>query len=93
MPEYDNTNKGVAFNNDYKKADTQPDYKGKGNFSGVDFEFGIWKNPGAKGEFLSFKFEKPYVKEGGKNSKAWQDTRDKFAKNEEEPINLEDIPF
>jgi hypothetical protein len=86
MAEYDNTNKGVAFKNDYKTEDKHPYYKGKGNFKGQDFEFGIWIKENDKGKFLTFSFSEPYKKEEAKpeinNHDAPQDT-----------ISLDDIPF
>tara|TARA_R110000782_G_scaffold269497_2_gene367727 strand:+ start:1275 stop:1529 length:255 start_codon:yes stop_codon:yes gene_type:complete len=84
MQEYDNTNKGVAFKNDYKTEDKHPYYKGKGNFKGQDFEFGIWIKENDKGKFLTFAFSEPYKKEG---SSAPQPPEDN------DTINLSDIPF
>lgn len=87
MPEYDNTNKGVAFKNDYKKDTKHPDFKGKGNFNGVEFEFGVWKRTSEKGDFLSFSFSEPYKKP---ESDMWPAKSDP---TDNEPINLDDIPF
>lgn len=63
MADYDNTNRGVAFLND-KKGNTQaPDYKGTGNYDGVDFEFSIWNKKARDGkEFMSFSFQEKYEK-------------------------------
>ena len=99
---YDNTNSGVAFKNDYKTEDKHPYYKGKGNFNGQDFEFGIWIKENDKGKFLTFRFSEPYQKPddgqvelGNAVAKAVDTgtpvTLDEL--NNEEPINLDDIPF
>jgi hypothetical protein len=94
MAEYDNTNKGVAFKNDYKTEDKHPYYKGKGNFKGQDFEFGIWIKENDKGKFLTFAFSEPYKKNNTPNSDDYANpkTRDSDIKLDD-PINLDDIPF
>jgi hypothetical protein len=64
MPEYDSSGKGVIFKNDKKGNDKAPDYKGKGNFNGQDFEMALYvqtsKKDGSK--FFSVRFQKPYKK-------------------------------
>lgn len=89
MPDYDNTNKGVAFKNDYKTEDKHPYYKGKGNFNGIDFEFGIWIKENDKGKFLTFAFSEPYVKQ----EVPIVGTIENGNVDYDEPINLDDIPF
>ena len=89
MADYDHTNKGVAFFNDKKEKDNQPDYRGKGNFNGVDFELALWARESKDGkEYFSISFSKPYVKqEGG----AWEQQRQKFAaKKDVAPTDVED---
>jgi len=85
VADFDNTNKGVAFKNDYKTEDKHPTYKGKGNFNGIDFEFGIWIKENDKGKFLTFRFDEPYVKP---EVKAETSTTDY-----DSPIDLSSIPF
>ena len=59
----ENLNNGVIFKNDHKKEDKHPDYKGKGNFNGNDFEVALWVKTGKDGKkFFSAKFSPPYVK-------------------------------
>lgn len=54
MSEYDNTNKGVLFENSNKKTDKHPDMTGKLNIDGTDFWIAGWWNESKKGvEFLS----------------------------------------
>ena len=104
MADFDNTNKGVAFKNDYKTEDKHPYYKGKGNFNGQDFEFGIWVKENDKGKFLTFSFSEPYVKKmqedmypakeptGYDKAKATADSL-RHEEAEQSPIDLSDIPF
>jgi len=43
MAEFDNTNRGVLFNNKEKKTqDTHPDYSGSINFNGIDCWLSGW---------------------------------------------------
>ncbi len=98
MPDYNHENKGVAFFNDKKEKENQPDYRGKGNYNGVDFELALWARESKDGkEYFSISFSKPYVKPEGV---AWEQQREKFAAKkdvapEEVPdeISLSDIPF
>jgi len=42
MEQKDNT--GAIFKNDYKKTETQPDYKGKAMIDGKEKELAMWLN-------------------------------------------------
>jgi len=61
---FDNTNRGVLFQNDKQGVATRPDYKGSVNVDGVEYWFSGFikvagpnaKNPGSK--FLSVSVEK-----------------------------------
>ena len=59
---YDNTNTGAIFKND-KKADNHPDYKGKINVKGEEFEIALWVKDGKSGKFFSAKISEPYKKD------------------------------
>lgn len=49
MPEYDNRNRGVLFNNtENKKSPKHPDYKGSLDVGGVDFEIAGWVQTSTK---------------------------------------------
>jgi hypothetical protein len=63
MPQYDNTNRGVAFINDTKESDSHPDMKGSINIEGTEYWLSAWwKTPQKGGEdFLSFSVK---LKEG-----------------------------
>jgi hypothetical protein len=97
MPDYDNTNRGVIFRHP-KTSDNQPDWKGRGNFQGAEFEVSMWERTSKSDKpYMSISFSKPYQKtEGG----AWEQQREKFAKKDEpltevsdEPIDMSEIPF
>ena len=100
MADYDNKNKGVAFFNDKKEQEKHPDYRGKGNFNGVDFELALWGRTTNDGrEYFSISFSEPYQKTESK-APSWEAQREKFAKKDEvvtevsdEPIDLSEIPF
>lgn len=59
MTEYDNTNRGVLFQNFRKETDKQPDYKGELNVDGVELQIAGWKKTSKKGHtFLSLSVSK-----------------------------------
>lgn len=93
MADYNKFNSGVAFKNDYKTEEKHPYYKGKGNFNGQDFEFGIWIKENEKGKFLTFRFSEPYEKPEPENPAYPKPQFDTVVDVSDEPINLEDIPF
>lgn len=99
---YDDTNRGTAFLNEYKKEEKHPDFKGKGNFNGTEFQFGMWERTSKEDgkSYFSIVFSEPYKKTEGAPS--WEARRQEYAKPKDEvltdeqfdePINLEDIPF
>ena len=67
MEQKDNT--GAIFKNDYKKTDSQPDYKGKCLVDGKEKEVAMWLNESKAGKkYFSVKFSLPYqaeVEQGG----------------------------
>ena len=62
-------NTGAIFKNNYKKTETQPDYKGKALIDGVEKEVALWVNESKNGvKYFSAAFSKPYqaeVEQGG----------------------------
>jgi len=46
MSNYDNTNSGVLFTNDKKGNEKAPEYKGKINIGGKDYDLAGWKKQG-----------------------------------------------
>jgi len=67
---YDNTNKGVLFNNNRKEMEKQPDYNGSLNVEGKEYWLSGWKKEGKKCTFISLaitlkedNFKKEYKQE------------------------------
>ena len=85
-------NKGVAFKNKWKKTDRHPDYKGKGNFKGIEFEFAAWKKNGEEDQ-INFTFSEPYVKEEP-TIKEYSENKSEKQVYEDKIINQSDgLPF
>jgi len=61
MPDYDNTNRGVLFPNQYKEdGDTKPDYLGNVNVNGEEWRLAAWANTSKKGnEYMSVRVSEP----------------------------------
>lgn len=60
---YDNTNSGAIFRSE-KTKETQPDYKGKLNVNGKDFDLSGWIKQTKDGKsFLSLKIQEPFKKD------------------------------
>lgn len=55
---YDNTNTGVLFKNDKGDNEKRPDYKGKIDIAGKEYELAAWIKEGKSGKFLSLKLGK-----------------------------------
>jgi len=68
MSNYDNTNSGVLFQNDKKGNEKAPDYKGKLNVNGKDYDLAGWLREGKNGKFLSVKISEPYKKDETANT-------------------------
>ena len=63
MAEFDNTNRGVLFKNK-KKTEKGPDYTGKLDVDGTDFELAAWIRKSQKGTmFMSLSLGKQLEKE------------------------------
>lgn len=57
MAEYDNTNTGVLFRNEYKQKPNQPDYTGTANINGDDYKVAGWKKTSKAGkQFMSLAY-------------------------------------
>jgi hypothetical protein len=56
--QYDNNLTGVLFKNDKGDNDKRPDYKGSAEIEGVHYWVSSWIRDGAKGKFMSMKYEK-----------------------------------
>lgn len=97
MSDYDGTNQGVLFQNDKDGNEKRPDYKGKLNVDGKDYELAGWKRVSKKGQpFLSLKIEEQ--RKPTDSNSGWEKARATFKPDEvaevtEEPISLDEIPF
>lgn len=58
MADYDNNLSGVLFKNDKEGNDKRPDYKGSAEIEGVQYWVSAWVRDGAKGKFMSMKYER-----------------------------------
>lgn len=58
MAEYDNNLTGVLFKNDKGENEKRPDYKGSAEIEGVQYWVSAWIRDGAKGKFMSMKYER-----------------------------------
>lgn len=59
MSDFDQTNRGVLFQNDRKEKDTHPDMQGSINIKGVDHWLSAWNKEGRNGTFLYISIGKP----------------------------------
>jgi len=85
-------NTGAIFKNNYKKTDSQPDYKGKAVIDGVEKEVALWLNESKNGvKYFSAAFSKPYqaeVEAGGD-----EDKNEDAKTNIREGLKQDDLPF
>ena len=85
-------NTGAIFKNNYKKTDSQPDYKGKALIDGVEKEVALWLNESKNGvKYFSAAFSKPYqaeVEAGGD-----EDKNEDAKTNIREGLKQDDLPF
>lgn len=82
---YDNKNKGVLFTNKNKKKNTQPDYQGKIDVEGKEYQLAGWHRTSKSGvKFMSLTISEPY------------EPQKKYEKNniaaQAEKVN-DDLPF
>ena len=66
MSEYDNTNSGVLFANQYKESgDSRPDFVGNVDVKGTEYRLAGWKNVSKGGNrYISVKVEDAKPKDG-----------------------------
>ena len=79
-------NSGAIFKNDKKTADNQPDYRGKINVDGKEWEISLWVREGQQaGKFFSAAIKEPWVKP----AEPLQSTTAKITSVDED----DDLPF
>ena len=68
MSQYDNTNSGVLFANQYKEeGDSRPDFIGNVDVEGKEFRIAGWKNVSSKGKrYIAVKVEEPKQEDDNK---------------------------
>jgi hypothetical protein len=69
MSNFDNTNKGALFTNNQKGNEKAPNYKGKLNVNGKEYEIAGWVRQGKSGSFLSLTISEPFQKTESKLEK------------------------
>ena len=107
MTDFDNTNRGVLFQEQDKKTDKSPDYIGSLDVNGKEYRLAGWKRLSKSGKpFLSLSISEPQKKQSGYDTfkqagEAVKAKQEQPVSNAEvdsliasgEPINLDDIPF
>ena len=75
MPEYDNTNRGVLFPNNYKEeSDSKPHFLGTINVEGTEFRLAGWENTSKNGkEYISIRVSDIDYKGEGKEKESSSD--------------------
>ena len=65
MSDYDNTNSGVLFVNQYKEdGNSRPDFVGKLDVEGKEYRLAGWKNTSKAGKrYISVKVQEPQEKQ------------------------------
>jgi|TARA_R100001530_G_scaffold62457_1_gene44937 uncharacterized protein (DUF736 family) len=65
MSDYDNTNSGVLFVNQYKEdGDSRPNFVGKLDVEGKEYRLAGWKNTSKAGKrYISVKVQEPQEKQ------------------------------
>ena len=88
MADYDNNLSGALFKNDKGDNEKRPDYKGSAEIEGVQYWVSAWIRDGAKGKFMSMKYEKKEQQAAAKQvqSAATPATAPGYA-------DIDDIPF
>lgn len=105
MPDYDNTNKGVLFNEEVKKSERSPDWTGKLDVEGKEYRIAAWERTTKTGTpILSLAISEPQerqadnagatsLKEKWDNVQSSKPKQDVVAEVDDSPISLDDIPF
>ena len=61
--EYDNTNRGALYKNDKKGNEKRPDFTGKINVNGQDFDLSGWMKVSKSGnKYMSLSVREPFKK-------------------------------
>lgn len=89
--DYDNTNRGILFQNDRKESDKHPDMKGSINVGGKEFRLSAWNKDTSKGPAISISIQaKDDAKQGAAKAAA---AKAEVAKSAPADFADDDIPF
>lgn len=96
--EYDNTNRGVLFDNDRKETDKHPDFKGTINVGGADYWLSAWLAPEDSKAYLRLSVQpKEARQERGQQTGNTSSGRGRQAPpaptRNDDPFPDDDIPF
>jgi uncharacterized protein (DUF736 family) len=86
-------NSGAIFKNDKKTADNQPDYRGKINVEGKEFEISLWVKESklVNKKYFSAAIKEPWVAPAPAPAPVLQNTSDKIKAADE--LFEDDLPF
>lgn len=91
--EYDNTNKGVLFQNERKQSEKSPDYTGTINVNGKELRIAGWKRLSKNNKpFLSLSISEQQPKQS-QNTQTTQQQIPQTQAPQEEVVNVDEIPF
>lgn len=89
--DYDDTNRGVLFQEQEKKSEKAPDYTGKLNVEGKEYRIAGWKKLSKNNKpFLSLSISEPQQSGYQKAKQVADELRGEVQTDE---IDLNDIPF
>lgn len=92
--EFDDTNKGVLFQEQEKKSEKAPDYTGKLNVEGKEFRIAGWKRLSKNGKpFLSLSVSEPQQQGYNRAKQVADGLRPEETKEDDGIVDLSEIPF
>ncbi len=91
--EYENTNRGILFNNDKDGNDKRPDFRGPINVDGKEYWLSGWNKTTSKGEAISVSIQAKEDGEGYKKAKEQAYKLKPKSDDDDGAINLDNIPF
>lgn len=90
-------NSGAIFKNDKKAKETHPDYRGKVNVEGKEFELSLWLKESKNGlKYFSVAVSEPWVTAQNQNQNTNQNEGREALKNtiiRESGFDNDDLPF
>lgn len=106
MTDYDNTNKGILFNEQAKKSERSPDWTGKLDVEGKEYRIAAWERTTKTGTpILSLAISEPQEQADVTGATGYEQAKAKAQEIKsrqvdtvaevivDEPIDLDSIPF